>query len=433
MARGLILAAPSSGSGKTSLTFGLLAALRRVGIDVQGFKVGPDYIDPHYHAQAAGRPCPNLDPWAMTPARIRSLLAQSEAEFCVIEGVMGLFDGAQAKGSTGGSSTADLARALDLPVVLIVDAKGMSGSVAALVHGFRGFDASINVAGVILNRVGSPRHESMLRDALEPLGVPVLGALPRLPELHWPSRHLGLTLPQELPDMPAQARALADVIQARFDLSNLQALAHAVPAQAHEQPSAGFFPPQARVAIAQDDAFRFTYPHWLSGSEQQFSPLANQRVPDNADFVFLPGGYPELHAQALSQADAFRDSLRAAVDRGATVYGECGGYMVLGQGLTVNGTRFDMTGLLPVSTHFTTGDARTLGYRSLTAPEDFWAGSALKGHEFHASRAECHAPPSLFRVTDSRQASLGLHGHRNGHILGSYIHVIDRQPTSRAL
>ena len=428
MAKGFILAAPSSGSGKTSLTFGLLAALRKAGTAVQGFKVGPDYIDPHYHALAAGRPCPNLDPWAMTPERMKSLLTASDADLCVIEGVMGLFDGAQ----SGGGSTADLARTLGLPVVLVVDAKGMSGSVAALVHGFSRFDPSIDVAGVILNRVGSDRHESMLREALQDSGIPVLGSLPRLPSLSWPSRHLGLTLPQELPDMDAQARQLASVMAKRFDLSALHALARALPAPAEPESAAAFFPSSAgSIALASDDAFRFAYPHWLTGREHRFSPLANQRVPDDADFVFLPGGYPELHAAKLSKADAFWDSLRAAAARGVTIYGECGGYMVLGEALTVNGTRFPMAGLLPVATHYTTGGARTLGYRSLTAPEDFWAGTALKGHEFHASSAECLAPPSLFHAADSRQASLGLHGHQISNILGSYIHIIDRDPTAQ--
>ena len=429
MAKGFILAAPSSGSGKTSLTFGLLAALRDAGTAVQGFKVGPDYIDPQYHALAAGRPCPNLDPWAMTPARMKALLAASDADLCVIEGVMGLFDGAQA----GGGSTADLARTLGLPVVLVVDAKGMSGSVAALVHGFSYFDPSIDIAGVILNRVGSDRHETMLREALHNSGIPVLGSLPRLSALRWPSRHLGLTLPQELPDMGAQAQHLAGLIAERFDLPKLLSLARFIPGAEPPQPrKAGFFPHTAgTVALAWDDAFRFAYPHWLTGQEARFSPLANQRVPDTADFVFLPGGYPELHAATLSKADAFWDSLRSAAARGATIYGECGGYMALGEAITVNGTRFPMASLLPVATHYTTGSARTLGYRSLTAPEDFWAGTALKGHEFHASSAECLAPPSLFHAADSRQASLGLHGHQIGNILGSYIHIIDRDPTAQ--
>ena len=426
MAKGFILAAPSSGSGKTSLTFGLLAALRNAGSTVQGFKVGPDYIDPHYHAIAAGLPCPNLDPWAMSPERMKGLLADASANLCVIEGVMGLFDGAQA----GGGSTADLARMLDLPVVLVIDAKGMAGSIAALVQGFSQFDPTIRVAGVILNRVGTARHETMLRDALGGSGIAVLGSLPRLPDLSWPSRHLGLTLPQELPNMSLQAQRLGAVIGERFDLEALAALAKPLPLASSPGKNTGFFPAHAgMIAIARDDAFRFAYPHWLSGQEISFSPLNNDRVPDTADFVFLPGGYPELHADKLSAADAFWDSLRSAAARGATIYGECGGYMALGQALTVNGARFEMAGLLPVVTHYTDGAARTLGYRSLTAPEDFWAGAALKGHEFHASTAECLSPPTLFHAADSRQASLGLHGHQIGSILGSYIHIIDRDQT----
>ena len=299
MASGFVLAAPASGSGKTSLTFGLLAAFRAAGIAAQGFKVGPDFIDPHFHALASGLPCLNLDPWAMTPERLRALVGTSEAELCVVEGVMGLFDGAQ----SGGGSTADLAKALDLPVILVVDAKGMSGSVAALVQGFKNFDPDVRFAGVILNRVGSPRHEAMLRDALSDQDIHVYGALPRLPGMAWPSRHLGLTLPRELPNMDVQARVLAKEIASRFDLAGLRQLAD--PVAKHTTRQTRFFPANATVAIAQDDAFSFAYPHWLDGSELRFSPLNNERAPEHADFVFLPGGYPELHAKTLSQASAF--------------------------------------------------------------------------------------------------------------------------------
>ena len=420
MAKGFVIAAPASGSGKTSLTFGLLAALRDAGHKVQGFKVGPDYIDPHYHAIASGRPCPNLDPWAMRPETIRSILGESTVDLCVVEGVMGLFDGA----ASGGGSTADLAKSLGLPVVLVIDVKGQSQSVAAAVQGFARFDPAVKVAGVILNRVGSSRHEIMLREALEPLGIPVLGALERLPELVWPSRHLGLTLPQELPDMAAQASMLSQKIRESFDLQALLALAETVPTGSGTGPN--FFPAGAKVAIARDDAFRFAYPHWLSGSEVTFSPLNNEAIPADASFVFLPGGYPELHAEALSRADAFWSSLRAHHAKGTTIYGECGGYMALGQAMTVNGQRFEMGGLLPVVTHFTEGAPRTLGYRNVSAPEDFWLGPRLKGHEFHASNAECLEPPHLLHIEDSRQASLGLHGHKNGNTLGSYLHIIDR-------
>ena len=426
MASGFILAAPSSGSGKTSLTFGLLAAFRAAGMAAQGFKVGPDYIDPQFHTLASGLLCPNLDPWAMSPNRLRAVLSGARAELCVIEGVMGLFDGVQQPGQNGrDGSTASLAKELDLPVVLVIDAKGMSGSVAALAQGFQRFDPAVTLAGVILNRVGSARHEDMLRTALEGVGLPVLGALQRLPELVWPSRHLGLTQPRELPDMQGQAERLAAVIQKNFDLPALRALARPMPST--DKPlQQGFFPADARVAVARDAAFSFVYPHWLPEQAQSFSPLANERVPDDATLVFLPGGYPELHAATLSRADAFRDSLRAAHARGATIYGECGGYMALGQAMTVNGERFEMAGLLPVVTHYSDGAARTLGYRSMTAPEDFWAGSRLNGHEFHASTAENLEPPSLFQAMDSRQASLGLLGHRKGNTMGSYLHIIDR-------
>ena len=437
MAKGFVIAAPASGTGKTSLTFGLLAALRRAGTAVQGFKVGPDYIDPHYHALAADRPCPNLDPWAMRPETLRAVLdasaaAEPPADLCVIEGVMGLFDGA----ASGGGSTADLARTLDLPVVLVLDVKGQSQSVAALVQGFARFDPSIRIAGLIFNRCGSARHEAMLRAAVAPLGIPVVGALPRLPALAWPSRHLGLSLPHDLPadglDMAAQAALLAQRIGESFDLSALLALAETLPATKPAESEAeaaiqrGYFPAGAKVAIARDAAFAFTYPHWLSGTERFFSPLNNEAIPTGTDFVFLPGGYPELHAERLAQADTFWSSLRDHHSRGRAIYGECGGYMALGQAMTVNGQRYDMAGLLPVVTHFTDGAARTLGYRSLRAPEDFWLGPRLKGHEFHASSAECLTPPDLFHVEDSRHASLGLHGHKNGNTLGSYLHIIDR-------
>ncbi|MEC8275220.1 MAG: cobyrinate a,c-diamide synthase, partial [Pseudomonadota bacterium] len=251
MARGLILAAPSSGSGKTSLTFGLLAALRARGAVAQGFKTGPDYIDPQFHSIAAGRPCPNLDPWAMRPETILTTLQQGSdgADLCLIEGVMGLFDGvpepvgtADRAGKTdiagetgtagatstagigGNASTAALAKNLDLPVVLIVDAKGQSQSVAALVRGFADFDPGLRLAGVILNRVGSDRHWALLSEALSTHvpQVPVLGAVPRLPWLEWPGRHLGLTLPDELPDMPAQADRLGQLLPGCVDLEALQ-------------------------------------------------------------------------------------------------------------------------------------------------------------------------------------------------------------------
>ena len=453
MARGLILAAPSSGSGKTSLTFGLLAALRARGTAAQGFKTGPDYIDPQYHRIAADRPCPNLDPWAMRPETILETLQQGSdgADLCLIEGVMGLFDGvpgpaaaantAGAAGIGDNASTAALAKSLDLPVVLIVDAKGQSQSVAALVRGFADFDPGLRLAGVILNRVGSDRHRALLSDALTTHvpQVPVLGAVPRLPWLEWPGRHLGLTLPDELPDMPAQADRLGQLLPGCVDLDALQRAAGPLPDRPRttDRPPTSalatdpglLFPAGARVAIARDEAFSFVYPHWLRSGEarvETFSPLANEAVPEGSDFIFLPGGYPELQAERLAAADVFLASLREHHARATPIYGECGGYMVLGQAMTVNGTRHAMAGLLPVVTHYSEGAARRLGYRSMTAPEDFWAGPRLRGHEFHASTAEELEPANLFNAWDSSDKNLGRQGHRNGNTLGSYLHIIDR-------
>jgi len=449
VARGLILAAPSSGSGKTSLTFGLLAALRAQGTVVQGFKTGPDYIDPQFHRIAADRSCPNLDPWAMRPETIFDTLQQGcdGADLCLIEGVMGLFDGVPGPvgtrdttdttgttgtvGMGGNASTASLAKSLDLPVVLIVDAKGQSQSVAALVRGFTDFDPDLCLAGVILNRVGSDRHRALLSEALATHvpQVPVLGAVPRLPWLEWPGRHLGLTLPDELPDMPAQADRLAQLLPDCIDLDALQRAAGRLPDRPRATDQGLSFPAGARVAIARDEAFSFVYPHWLGSGEarvETFSPLNNEAVPDGCDFIFLPGGYPELHAGRLAAADVFLSSLRERHARATPIYGECGGYMVLGQAMTVNGTRHAMAGLLPVVTHYSDGAARRLGYRSITAPEDFWAGPRLRGHEFHASTAEDLEPANLFNAWDSSDKNLGRQGHRNGNTLGSYLHIIDR-------
>lgn len=453
MARGLILAAPSSGSGKTSLTFGLLAALRARGTAAQGFKTGPDYIDPQFHRIATDRPCPNLDPWAMRPETIHETLQQGSenADLCLIEGVMGLFDGVTGPAGTVGrvstagigdnASTAALAKSLDLPVVLIVNAKGQSQSVAALVRGFADFDPGLRLAGVILNRVGSDRHQALLSEALATHlpQVTVLGAVPRLPWLEWPGRHLGLTLPNELPDMPAQAYRLGQLLPGCIDLDALQRAAAPLPDRGqstdalptgptHTGPGLGF-PAGARVAIARDEAFSFVYPHWLGSGEarvETFSPLANEAVPEGSDFIFLPGGYPELQAERLAAADVFLASLREHHARATPIYGECGGYMVLGQAMTVNGTRHAMAGLLPVVTHYSEGAARRLGYRSMTAPEDFWAGPRLRGHEFHASTAQELEPANLFNAWDSSDKNLGRQGHRNGNTLGSYLHIIDR-------
>ena len=296
-AMSFIISAPSSGSGKTTVTLGLLRALSRLG-PVRGAKSGPDYIDPQFHAAASGAPCPNLDAWAMPRSLIRSLAAGRTP--LIIEGAMGLFDGAPPDGK---GATADLARMLGLPVVLVIDASAMAQSIAPLAAGFARHDSEVRIAGVILNKVGSDRHERMLRAALAPTGLTVLGALPRSGDIKRPSRHLGLVQAGDLPDLEPFLNAAADFVSRHLDLPAIAEMLHPVGGSTPAPP------PQQhkRIAIARDAAFSFTYAHQLAGWAAAgtellpFSPLADDPVPE-ADMIYLPGGYPELHARRLSGA-----------------------------------------------------------------------------------------------------------------------------------
>lgn len=429
MTPGLVIAAPSSGSGKTVTTLGLLRALRTAGVDVASCKVGPDYIDPRFHAAASGRPCRNLDPWAMRRATL-ARLAGAEADLLVVEGVMGLFDGA----ADGTGSTADLAALAGWPVVLVLDVARQGQSAAAVLHGFRGFRPDVHVAGVILNRVGSPSHEAIIRAALAPLGVPVLGAVPRSAALELPHRHLGLVQAEEHADLDAFLDRAAAVLGRAVDLDALRSLAR--PARFSGSPAGFTLPPLGqRIALARDQAFAFAYPHLLEDWRAQgaellpFSPLADEAPDAAADAVYLPGGYPELHAGRLAANRRFMDGLRAAAGRGAVVYGECGGYMVLGDALQdAGGATHTMAGLLPVATSFA---KRTLhlGYRRMMALADTPlgpAGTELRGHEFHyASITSADAGQPLFRVADARGTDLGRLGSRQGSICGSFMHIVD--------
>ncbi|WP_428699424.1 cobyrinate a,c-diamide synthase [Stappia sp.] len=425
---GLVVAAPSSGAGKTVLTLALLRALARRGLRVASGKTGPDYIDPAFHAAASGRPCVNLDPFAMRGELLDRLAARQavEADMVVIEGVMGLFDGA----ADGSGSTADLAARLSLPVMLVVDAAKQSQSVAALVRGFRDHRTDIDVAGVILNRTGSPRHETMLRAALGEIGMPVLGAIARDAALDLPERHLGLVQAGEHGDLAAFLDRAAERLEASCDLDALIRLARPVPAAGE---ASTLSPPGQRVAIARDIAFAFSYPHLLEGWRAQgaeitfFSPLADEGPDSDADAVYLPGGYPELHAGRIAAASTFRAGMHAAAARGALVYGECGGYMVLGDELVdAQGIRHAMLGLLPLETSFSTRK-RHLGYRRLLAHAGApWQGR-LTGHEFHYSTLVREGEASrLFEARDAAGTLIGDVGLRVGRVMGSYIHLIDR-------
>jgi cobyrinic acid a,c-diamide synthase len=426
-ANGLIIAAPRSGSGKTLVTLGLLAALKARGLAVAPAKTGPDYIDTAILARVAQCPAINLDPWAMSLVRLRSLAASQAAgaDLLLIEGVMGLFDGAV----DGHGSTADLAATLKLPVILVVDAEKQGQSVAALVAGFAGFRADVEIAGIILNRVATTRHERLLLDALLPLGIPVLGVLPRRDTLHLPERHLGLVLPDEIATFDATVAAAGAAIAEFVDLNRLLVLSSPLDlSDIMEQP--GRLPPFGqRIAIARDEAFSFTYQHLMAdwralGAELSFfSPLHDEPAQMDSDAVYLTGGYPELHGPKLAAADRFFASLTAARDRNALIYGECGGYMVLGEQLTDKaGKSFKMAGLLPVKTDISR-PKRALGYRRLHHRGALPWPRDLLGHEFHYSSGGGGEP--LFDVTDARGDPLPPMGAVVGRVMGSYAHVID--------
>lgn len=431
-AKGIIIAAPSSGSGKTLVTLGLVRAMRNQGLRVAVFKTGPDYIDPGFLSAASGSECFNLDPWAMRSETIASFVMQAKKanDIIIVEGVMGLFDGA----GGGGGSTADLAAHLGLPVVLVIDAARQAQSAGAVVRGFSAHRADISVVGVICNRVASPRHEKLLAEGISNVGIPVLGSIPRLPELKLDSRHLGLVQARERAGLDRLIGAAAAAVDANVDLTALAALAQLPSVKTVAPGQIGRPPLGQHIAVAYDTAFGFAYPHLLEGWRSQgavitpFSPLANDPPPPFADAIFLPGGYPELHAERIAANAVFLDGLRARAAAGTQIYGECGGYMVLGEGLIdAEGRRHQMAGLLKLETSFAS-PSLTLGYRQavLTAPSPLGGiGARFRGHEFHyATQVRAEGRP-LVGLEDAEGASLGTAGLVVGTVAGSFFHLID--------
>ena len=427
---GLLIAAPSSGSGKTTFTLGLLRALRNRGVAVAPGKAGPDYIDPAFHAAAVGSPCLNFDPWAMRAELIsaNAALHRVGGRMLVIEGMMGLFDGA----ADGTGTPADLAALLGLSVVLVIDCSRMSQSVAAVVSGFANFRADIRVAGVVLNRVASDRHERMLRQALNAVRMPVVAVIRSDTSLALPERHLGLVQAGEHAALEQFIEAAAEVVAKAcdFDLLLRAAQQHLIRTSAAN--IARLMPFGQRIAVARDIAFAFCYEHMLLGWRRRgaeisfFSPLADEAPSADADAIYLPGGYPELHAGKLAAAQHFRDGVKAAASRGVRIYGECGGYMVLGEGLVdAAGVHHEMLGLLPVVTSYEKRQ-RHLGYRRVVPLANSFFEKPMTAHEFHYSTIVSEGEADrLFAVRDALDTDLGTAGLQRGNIAGSYMHLID--------
>lgn len=428
---GLIISAPASGTGKTTVTLGLLSAFRAAGLTVQPFKSGPDYIDPAFHRAASGRASVNLDTWAMGRDRIAGVVAAADgADLILAEGSMGLFDGVARAGEAGTGASADLAALTGWPVVLVLDISGQAQSAAAVALGFTALRPDVAIAGVILNRVASPRHEMLVRAGMEAAGIAVLGALPRNPDVSVPERHLGLVQAEETPELDRIVAEAGTFIAANLDLDALRAAAGRT--QLDAAAPVPVTPPGQRIALARDAAFSFVYPHLLDGWRRAgaevvpFSPLADE-VPDAAaDCCWLPGGYPELHGPELAAAARFRRGLRRFAET-RPVHGECGGYMAMGEAIVDReGRRHAMAGLLGLVTSFEKRRMH-LGYRLADLAAQMpghGPGARLRGHEFHYSTILAQPDMPLARVTDANGEPVPETGSRRGHATGTFFHLI---------
>jgi cobyrinic acid a,c-diamide synthase len=434
-ARALIIGAPRSGSGKTSVTIGLLRAFQRRGVKVRGIKTGPDYIDPGFHEAATRLPGLNLDSWAMAPDLLRHLAREQadDAELILIESAMGLFDGIVTEPNRSGAAS-DLARLFGLPVLLVLDVSGQSQTAAAIACGFMNYDPSVKMAACVLNRAGSERHRKLSGDAIEAIGLAVVGTVLRDPTLVLPERHLGLVQASEHPEMDAHIDRLADTMERSLDLDAIFEAAAPFDISAGSTEKA-LAPPAQRIALAEDAAFTFLYPHikreWRAmGAEIiPFSPLADEAPPADCDICWLPGGYPELHPGRLAAAERFKAGLKVFSET-KLVHGECGGYMVLGETLEdADGMTHAMTGLLSHSTSFAKRKMN-LGYRKarLLGPSAIGkADDLVRGHEFHYARViDAGNDQPLAMIADGRDTEIGPSGGWRGYVTGTFFHAIAR-------
>ena len=440
----IVIAGTQSGSGKTTLVTGLLAALRARELSVQSYKVGPDYIDPGFHALASGRPAHNLDTWLVPAAKLPALfLAEAgDADIAVIEGVMGLYDG----GRQGVSSTAEIAKLLHAPVLLTIDCKSMGASAAAIALGFKSYDPDVNIAGVLLNRLGSATHEDMIRTAMEAISMPVLGAIHRDDALHLPERHLGLTPTTEV-EAAETVRKMGEAVGRQVDVEGIVALAKK--AVTFENPDASLpsqsslrmtAPPEGeplalplRLAVAHDAAFSFYYESSLAVLESlgatlvPFSPLKDASIPEHVSGLLIGGGFPEMFASDLAANASMRRSIREAADAGLPIYAECGGYMYLLEDLVdFDGKAHPMCGVFPGRAAMTK-KLQMVGYVTAKMQRDTIlgpAGTELRGHEFHFSQElEREEPVRPYTFTKLRNGATYGAGQQRGNVLGSYLHI----------
>ncbi len=438
--KAFVIAAPQSGSGKTTITIGIMEVLRRRGLTVAPFKVGPDFIDPGYHRLVTHRPSINLDGWMCGPSGVRESFARYSkfADVAVIEGVMGLFDGFAGTSEEG--STAQVAKLLRAPVLLVVDARGQARSVGALIKGFTEFDPDLRLAGIIFNHVASENHARILREAVAELEYPppVLGCVPADARLAIPSRHLGLVTADDNPLPVTYLEYLAAVIRENIDLAFLWGVALSLydngDTVSAELPDPDL--PAVKIAVARDEAFCFVYEDNLrmlseAGAELiPFSPLRDAAIPEGVAGIYLPGGYPELYIEQLSGNSAMKESIAAAVTLGMPVYAECGGFIYLTEGVVSHEgppeAPYPFVGIFPVTTRMLSR-RKALGYREV----EFLADSAIgrcgllaRGHEFHYSEIS-EMPGNVVRTFKVRRANadLGVEGYRIKNCLASYIHL----------
>ncbi len=434
--KGFVIAGPSSGVGKTTAALSIMAALRKRGLTVQPFKCGPDFIDGGYHSQICGRACRNLDGWMLSADVNRDIFARASAgaDICLVEGMMGLFDGAQGNSDKG--SSAELAKWLDLPVILVVDASAMARSAAALVHGFDTFDLAIRIAGVIFNNVGGAAHYTFLKDALEAsTHVKPLGYFPRDDRIHIPERYLGLVTAAENSMPDSILSAFAELAETNLDLNGLLDCARPVSSATSPTQAEHLSPPRRsiRIGVARDKAFCFYYEDnldalRLAGAQLfEFSPLNDSSLPGVLDALYLGGGYPELHAQRLAKNRNMLGAIRDAANAGLPIYAECGGLMYLAREIvTRDRTSFAMTAVLPLRVEMT-DRLVNFGYNEVVFTSDCLfgpAGTKVRGHSFHCSKIiETDPIQHVYRTRNSMAGCEQAEGFSAHNVLASYIHL----------